>query len=361
MQGTRTTRLLGALALAVLAVLGVLALGPPPLVKQPAVVEARQVFRIQSDGSGRYISTLTDGRSAEGASLVHQRVLAFDRNDLVQVQLADQLRSGDRVEQGQPLMLLHSVEARQGLRRLAAEREALQARRELLTAGARPEEIAEAERRVRVARAQRAQGLPELDRTRDLHGAGAVATADLQQAELLDEVRRLEVALAEASLGVARSSARPEALAEIDAQVQAIDAEMAALEDRLSQSALAAPIAGMAVLGGSPETLLSVYDLHEVYLRFPIPEEQIEQVRVGDHVRFDSPGAGGRIHEGTVARIASVPTIIRGRVSFLATARVDNPELVLRAGMTGQVQVFPGDATSLLAAAWHGLSRRTRG
>jgi HlyD family secretion protein len=341
-------------------VIGVITATAPPSVRQPAVVEASQTFRITSDESGRYLWSLEDGRRAQGNAVVHQRVIAFSRDDMVELQVTPRLQSGALVTAGQRLAEIQSAAAANGVAALRAQREAVAAERALLAAGGRPEEVAEAARRVSVADANRAAYLPEVERLRALRTSGAVSAAEVQAAELLDEVRRVESDLARASLAVARSSARPEALAALDAKISALDARIAELDERLADTALASPVDGILEIGGGT-TLLAVYDLNDAYLRFAIPEAQRSSVVVGDHVSFQTPSVPGESFEASVVEIAEVATVLTGRTVFLATALADNPTLALHAGMSGEVRVSPADRPGPLLSFWADLVRSQEG
>ena len=72
------------LAIAAVAVLLVV----PGDVRCPAVVEAARVFRLEPISPGAFAWSLRDGRPAGGQALVRERVLQFERSDLVEMELA---------------------------------------------------------------------------------------------------------------------------------------------------------------------------------------------------------------------------------------------------------------------------------
>lgn len=353
MKKSPKTIAVGMLAVAALLGIGIVAATWADDLHQPAVVEAARTYELVSDDNGRYRASLLDGRRARGPGLSSQKVLAFDRDDMVQVDVLPELQSGMRVTVGQPLASVRSVAAERGLTSLTAERDALTAERDLLAAGERTSMVEEGRQRLRLAEAVRAQEAPTLRRLQELASSGAISRAELEQAELLDQVRQVEIQVARASMQVASSSARPEALASIDAQMAAIDAKILGLHDRIADTALSSPIDGVLEIGGH-DAILRVYELDAAYLRFPIPERARSRVAVGDGAYFSTPSAPVDFN-GTVVEISEVATVLHGRTVFLATARVENPQLHLRAGMTGETEVQLRPGRGMVLSLWDEL------
>ena len=353
MKRSRTTIAVGLLAIAGLLSIGVVAATWGNDLHQPAVVEAARTYELVSDDNGRYRASLLDGRRARGPGLASQRVLAFDRDDMVQVDVLSDLQSGMRVKVGQPLAQVRSVASERGLASLRAKRDAMAAERALLSAGERTSMVEEGRQRLRLAEAIRAQEAPTLARLQSLAASGAISSEELEQAQLLDQVRQVEIQVARASMQVASSSARPEALAALDAQVAAIDAQILGFEERIADTVLSSPIDGVLEIGGH-DAILRVYELDAAYLRFPIPEAARARVRVGDGAYFTTPSAPQDFN-GTVVEISEVATVLHGRSVFLATARVENPQLHLRAGMTGETEVVLRPGRGMVLSLWDEL------
>ncbi len=323
--------------------------------RQMAVVEAGQTFQVTSEGSGSWAATLTDGRPARGGTIRSQRVLAMDRADLVELTLAPGLATGQRVAAGETLGRLRAPRAERRLAEARAVRDALQARRDLLAAGARDADVAVTQTALRVARAEHQAWQPEVARLRTLVASGAVSQAELQTAELRSEVLAAQVALASAEVEAARSPARPEALHEVDAEIDAVEAALIEAEE-LAGELLTSPIDGVLELGGAA-WLLRIYDLDTVYLRIPVPEHHRNRLRLGAPVRFSTRSADRQLFLGEVVDLSvdagSLPT---GTRVFWASAEIDNEAMMLRSGMTGQVDIQLDDGSEgLIGALWHDL------
>ncbi len=321
-------------------------------IRDRAVVEAGRTFLLMSPNPGEYTWNLLDALPAQDQSPVLHRHVQFDRGELVELELAPDLTTGTAVVPGQQLAVIESPALVRELNELRAERDALVAELALLRAGGRPEEVTEAERRIELTEAQRAGEQATLERTRALHQEGLASDTDLELAELRDEALRLDVELARAQLAVVRGAARPEALEVLDAQIAVLDAGLAELETMAEAYVIRTPIAGILEMGGSAN-ILRVYDLDPVYLRIPIPQGVRYRIDVGTRVVFRTPACPGERFEGAIAGLGENAINLNGRQIFWGSARVDNPEHLLRAGMTGSVVIdAEGSSPGLIRSLW---------
>jgi multidrug efflux pump subunit AcrA (membrane-fusion protein) len=354
-----------ALALAALAV----AMPGWSSVTASASVDADQTWRLHTLGPGVWQWTLESGRSAVGPALVSERVVQFDREDVVELTLAPGLSSGSRISKGQVLATVRSGRAARQLDELRAERDRLEATRALLEAGGRAETIARAEQEVTVAQARRAEQLAILERLEQLKGTGALIEAELQTAELA--LRRIdeEIEVAKARLAEARFPPRREELDAVAAELASVEAGIAQMEALIGDDPMTSPIEGIAdigtlapavVAGGSepPPSLVRVYDVDPVYVRVPIAEGARDGVEVGARVAFTSVGIPSREFEGQLVEVSEqASTGMDGRRVFWGVAEIPNPDLALRPGMTGQARLQSSSAIRRALASVWGLSK----
>jgi len=323
--------------------LGILTL-PHGELRCPAVVDAAQSFILETPVRGSYQWTLSDGCGPGGHSLRQQQLLQYE-NDLVELRVAPTLASGTRVEAGQPVATFRSLHTSRRLADLQAQRAALVAQRNLLIAGGSTEEVAQAQQGVAIAQAQRRAGQAELIRLRQLAEEGLTSRAELEVAELEDEVRRLRVSLAAAAVNVARVPVRAEALDAFDAQLVGVDAGIEELAHLLEEEQVLCPVAGIAEVG-SDGVAVRVDQLDPVYLDIPIPLAATQRVSPGARIYFITPAITGTTFAGRIVELAAHMSLSQGRPVVWASARINNPGLLLRRGMTGRVHI-PLDANEL--------------
>jgi hypothetical protein len=319
--------------------------------REKALVDADQTFRLSSIAEGQYAWSLRKGWPAEGEALVREQALLPERSDLVELEINPELRPGQVVEQGQVVAWLRSGRDVRLQAEIASLRAALDAQRALLAGGGRPEEVEEARQQVRLAQAAWDGHQPEVRRVRALHAEGAASDAELEAAEVQDRLLAVELQVAQARLKVAGSSARPEALAAIDAQITALDSRAAELEARLAGETVRSPITGLLEMGGR-RMVLRIYDLDPVYLRLVIPERERHRIEVGTPVRFASPAVARTEFSGTIVDIGEDAVTVSGAQVFWVSVEVPNPDLLLRSGMSGVARIeLPGNEGPL-AALW---------
>jgi multidrug resistance efflux pump len=158
------------------------------------------------------------------------------------------------------------------------------------------------------------------------------------------------VAVAQAKLRELSAGPTSEEISVARAQVAQAEAAVQALKTRISLMTLRAPISGMvassAVHSGEAAvpgaTLLTISDLSHVKLTVYVPEDELDQVHLGQQVEVQVDSFPGRGFPGTVAYISQqaefTPRNVqtqKDRVNLVFAVRVhlDNPEQLLKAGM----------------------------
>jgi HlyD family secretion protein len=279
------------------------------------------------------------------------------------------VNEGDRVEAGAIIARLDTADIELAIQRARAERQGADAQLRLLLAGARAEDIRQAD-------AQR--GAAEADvvaARRDL----AAADRDLERFESLiasnsgaekprdDAAARRDVAKARVAAGEERVRAATETLArlkagarreEIDAaraRVAGVDAQIATLEKAVRDATVVAPAAGIVtqtlVDRGeliAPRTpLVIVADLDNVWANLYVDEPFVPRIALGQPVTLQTDGGGPSVG-ATITFISpkaeftprNVQTAEeRSKLVFRVKASVDNRKGILKQGMPVEAEV----------------------
>jgi len=269
---------------------------------------------------------------------------------------------GDRLEVGGLVARLSTTDAELNIRRAEAERDQAIAQLRLLEAGARPEEIRQAQAQVDSAEADVRAAAAELQS----------AEADLQRFEALlaasagsrkqrdDAMTRRDVAIARLAaarnraraaaeaLATLRAGARREEVAAARARVAVVEAQIASLRKSVSDAVLTSPVAGIVtsklVDAGevvAPRTpVVVVTDLDHAWANVYVDEPVVPRLRLGQKV-FLVTDAGQRL-EGTITFISpkaeftprNVQTAEeRSRLVYRIKVTADNRDGVLKPGM----------------------------
>lgn len=146
----------------------------------------------------------------------------------------------------------------------------------------------------------------------------------------------------------------------IDGNAAVVEAQIAALDDRIARCRIASPIAGVVLtkyaeageLAAVGKPLLKVADLERLYLRAYFTSEQLASIRLGDRVTVTADFGGDQRYdyEGRIAWISPesefTPKTIQTRDSrahlvYAAKIAVRNDGR-LKIGLTGEVRLHDG-------------------
>ena len=273
--------------------------------------------------------------------------------------VAIQVREGEQVAAGQPLLQLDPAHTRS---ELAAAQAQVRQQHEVLAeleTGPRVEDIDRARANLAAAQAQAREARAYYDRLAPLKGQGYVAAADLDRARAAAGNAAGQVAAAQAALDELLHGTRPEQIAQAQAAVAAAEAQASAQQVLLGKLDIVAPRAGRVdslpyKLGdqapvGAPVAILLAGDAP--YARIYVPEPQRAGVHVGDAIQVFVAGRE-QPYAGKVRMIRSEPDFTpyyaligddAARLSYLAEVALGPDAAELPAGLPVRVE-FRGPA-----------------
>ena len=273
--------------------------------------------------------------------------------------VAIQVREGEQVAAGQPLLQLDPAHTRS---ELAAAQAQVRQQHEVLAeleTGPRVEDIDRARANLAAAQSQAREARAYYDRLAPLKGQGYVAAADLDRARAAAGNAAGQVAAAQAALDELLHGTRPEQIAQAQAAVAAAEAQASAQQVLLGKLDIVAPRAGRVdslpyKLGdqapvGAPVAILLAGDAP--YARIYVPEPQRAGVHVGDAIQVFVAGRD-QPYAGKVRMIRSEPDFTpyyaligddAARLSYLAEVALGPDAAELPAGLPVRVE-FRGPA-----------------
>jgi HlyD family secretion protein len=265
------------------------------------------------------------------------------------------VRRGDMVEAGQPLVLLENTDAEIAV--VQADAALAQAKAQLadLQQGKRPQEIAVLEAALRSAQAEAEEARRVFDRTQDLFSRGIATQADLDKAATRVTMAEAAVGRAEADLKVARLPAREEAISGAEHQVEQTQAALEQARWRLSKRTITAPESGRISdvirnpgdLSGPSAPVISMLPDGAMKLKLYVPEEKFSTIRIGDRLAVSCDGCPDDLTalvsyaspepEFTPPVIYSLET--RQKLSHLIEARPEGDAAPLKPGQIVDVRL----------------------
>ncbi len=267
----------------------------------------------------------------------------------------------DEVQRGQVLVRfdLSDVIAQRAQAR-AALAQAI-ARLELAVNGARKEDLAVARHAVEAAKTRVREADVERARARQLVATNAAPPQRLDTTTFAAQLARAELAARRSELQKLVTGTRQEELAAAAAARDQAQANLAVIEDRLTDEEVRAPVdatvlhriaePGEVARGTAP--LLVLGDLGHPYIDVYVSEAQLGAARRGAIATVSVDAYPGRVFHGVVSRVAGeaefTPKNVetaeqRARLVYRTRIDLDDPQHLLRPGMPGEARVFVPDA-----------------
>jgi len=281
---------------------------------------------------------------------------------------------GDRVKAGDVIARLDTADAELTLARIRAERDQASAQLRLLAAGARPEDVRQAEAQrataeadVRAADVEVKAAEADVERFEALLASNsgsrkqrddAVTRRDLARARA--QSARDRVTVARENVARLRAGSRREDIEGARARIAAIDAQIASWEKTIADATVTAPISGtISDRLVDPGELLQprapivvIADLEQVWANVYVDEPSIPKLRVGQQATVFTD-AGGAGLTGTVTYISSkaefTPRNVqtaedRSKLVYRIKISVPNTNGVLKVGMPVEADIPFADA-----------------
>jgi len=296
---------------------------------------------------------------AAGELLLHGNVdvrdaqLAFFGQERIAEVLVEE---GTSVEPGQLLARQHSERLLAEIAGAGARVEAQQALLQRLENGTRPEEVEQARARVAAAQVRAANAERVIERLRNTSASGASSARERDDGEADLGVSRATLSIEQQALALALAGPREEDVAQARATLEALRADLALLQQRLTDSELRAPSKGVIqsrILEpgemASPERpVLTLALTDPKWVRAWVPEPQLGRIAVGMQAHIRSDSFGGRDYAGWVGFISPVAEFtpkavetdeLRTRLVYEVRIFVQDPAHELRLGMPVTVRV----------------------
>lgn len=285
------------------------------------------------------------------------RILTFD------------LAEGDRIEAGHQVLTLDRRDIELALQRARAERAQADAQLRLVLAGARVEDIRQAESQVTAAAADVSAAHAELAAAeQDLERFEALLTTNSGSRKQRDDaatrrdVARQRVTAADSRVRAARDAlarlqagARREEIDAARARLAAADAQIASLEKNLMDTSFTSPVSGIVteklVEPGeviAPRTPVAVVvNLDQAWADVFVPEPAVPRLRLGQDAQVFTD-AGGSPIKGSIAYISpraeftprNVQTAEeRSKLVYRVRITVDNTAGILKQGMPVEAEI----------------------
>ena len=273
------------------------------------------------------------------------------------------VKEGDRVQPGQIVLTLDTRDVELSIDRAKAEQASAEAQLRLVQAGARIEDIRQAQSQIETARAETSAAKAELDAAeQDLtrfdtllkNNSGsrkqrddAATRRDVAKERVTSAESRVKTA--EEVLSKLRAGARPEEVDTARARVATVAAQITSLEKGITDATLKSPIGGLVTeklvevgeIIAPRVPALIVVDLDHAWADVFVPEPTVPLIKIGQSATVFTDAGGAGI-AGTISYISpkaeftprNVQTAEeRSKQVYRVRISVDNKDGVLKQGM----------------------------
>lgn len=260
---------------------------------------------------------------------------------------------GEWVAQGQPVAALLERVQQRNLNAAEANLAEAQARRSLLLAGNRPEEIQRARTALRTAQTKAIWSAARAERYEQLFKDQVVGLQQYEDALQLKRVDESQLEEAKAYLQRLEVGARAESVEALDAEIRSQEAIVDHFKDDLVRTVLVSPIDGQVTTPrieqlqgrylkpGQRDLVATIEDTRVLIAEIEVPEEDIEGVAIGNEVTLYTRSYPEQAFRGSVTGVAPVALdddLKESKVVRVVT-EIPNPGGVLKPEMTGFAKI----------------------
>lgn len=265
---------------------------------------------------------------------------------------------GEHVDKGQLIAVLDAKDFRARLKQAESELAVAQAKHAEVAAGARTQEVRQAQAALQRAEAEQALAQSELKRTRQLHQDKFMSQAALDNAESAQQVAAARVDEARQQLQLLQDGPRRETLALLQAQVAQAEANLRYARSMLNKTRVVSPISGTlierylevgeVVIPEKP--IVVIADTSQLRINAEVDETDAGRLQLGDAVEISAYAYPGRVYKGRVEEIASYvgkreirpnnPAVNLGLKILQVKIALLEPT-PLKLGMTVDVRIIP--------------------
>lgn len=271
--------------------------------------------------------------------------------------LSVEVDEGETVEKGAVLARIDREDLELQLRQAEQRLEGARAQLDLLLAGARSEDLRQAQAQLEQAQQALELARKSYERVRRLHEGGSATPSELDRAETEFEQARSRVSSAEAQVEKLESMARPEEVRAARARVAEAQAGVDRIRNRQAETVARAPRSGTVTTRAREAgefvapgaALFTIADLSTVYLTIYVPEPSLGAISLGQQAEISVDGMAERRFTGEITRISEkaefTPKNVqtqdaRAQLVFAVEIKIDNSEGIFKIGMPADARIL---------------------
>jgi len=275
-----------------------------------------------------------------------KQVLSTDTPGLVKDVYFD---GGESVKQGTVIAILEHDDYEAQIKVVDSDIEAQKAVVANLKSLPKPEAVQVAEEDLRVAQTQAKFSREKVPRLEGLYKQGAVPLEELETARKQADTDAQQVQQKAAALALAKTGPTPDEIAAAEAKLASLQAQKALYEGKLERTTLRMPFDGNILTLHLKDRINSYLDqgapfasveyTGSVTAQIDIDEADLQYVKIGSKVRLHPTAFFSSEFDGVVTQIDRNVTTKPSGTYAAVIATFQNPDGVLKTGMTGEAKI----------------------
>ncbi|MEI6064249.1 MAG: efflux RND transporter periplasmic adaptor subunit [Pseudanabaena sp. ELA748] len=288
------------------------------------------------------------------------------------------VKEGQIVKTGQILAYMDESNTLGQITQADGNLAAAQASLDLLRAGNRPQDIAQAQANVVNAQATLEQSEIVLRQNQQLYKEGAIASRDLDAARTTMEANRARVIQAREALSLQQSGSRPQEIDRAEAQVVAAAGSLQSSQSQLEDTIIRAPFDGVvvrkyadpgafvtpttsssAVSSATASSILALASNNQVLAN--VAEADISRIVIGQEVTIQVEAYPNKKFKGRVVSISPQAIVNQNVTSFEVKAEITSEDKkLLRSGMNASLEFKAGELKNVLVVPTVAIVRQQK-
>ncbi|MBU2505596.1 MAG: efflux RND transporter periplasmic adaptor subunit [Bacteroidetes bacterium] len=311
------------------------------------------IFALSACGNGNDANVIEESGTIEVTNVV----LSSLSTGKVKLILKEE---GSWVKEGDTLIVIDHEALSIQLKQVHAQKAAANAQLGLIKKGARIEDIRQAAEMLKQAQINYEQSQKDKERFEKLFESNAVTQKQLDDVSAKYNVALAQYNSAKENLKKIKNIARPEEIEQVQANYDAVCAQIEMIQKNIRDSYIVSPIDGF-LLKVFPErgetvtylsSLVKVSDLSNVELSVFISEKQIPKIKLGQTAKISIDAFENKTYDGRVSFISSeaefTPKNIqtkdeRTKLVFKVKISIPNPDFELKAGLPADAVINLND------------------
>jgi hypothetical protein len=299
-----------------------------------ALVFSTKEWNLKRGADDSYISELIDNESNVISNLLSYK---FERGDVAEVHIRENLASGDYVTTQDTIAVIHSFFIENEIIRLTNLKEIEEASLKMTVTGEKQTLIDQSKQQLEFAQQQLDLEIRNYERQKKLYLDSVISLSEFEIYENQYELARINVQIANKELLTLETGAKSEEIDYIQQKIDSYKKEIQTLEKMQGQYIIKPPIDGVVSFNRVLDGIITISDTNRFILKIPVKVNNIQYLKGISGIKFSIPGYTEKIDASFIN--------IEGNVNIDTTS--NQQMIIAKALITSGIKgIYPGMAVS---------------